>query len=435
MKKAWLLTVDMGYGHQRAAYPLKDLAYMRIINVNDDSIISHKERKYWRKIQHIYEFVSRSKDLPIIGNIVFGTFDFFQSISPLFPMRDLSKPTYWSSFTEKIIRRKNLFKDLSNVISKTDYPVITTFPTIALALNYHKIKNKIYCVVTDSDINRIWVPTKSRTSKITYLAPCKHVIMRLKEYGVPEGNIVLTGFPLPKENIGKNMKILKYDIKNRLLNLDPKKHFINRNKPVLRRYLGGNIPTKSNHKFTVCYLVGGAGAQKETGIIMAKSLKKRLLDNKMNLVLVAGSRVDVKKYFELRLKMIGLHNLIGKNIKIIFNEDKTSYFEELNLELRKTDLIWTKPSEMSFYAGLGIPIIMTKPLGSHEGYNKAWLEHIGAGIKGGDPRYAQEWLDYWIESGRLAHSAFDGFIEAMNLGTYNIEYLIEKNNKKTIFET
>ena len=25
--KAWVVAVDMGYGHQRAAYPLKDIAY------------------------------------------------------------------------------------------------------------------------------------------------------------------------------------------------------------------------------------------------------------------------------------------------------------------------------------------------------------------------------------------------------------------------
>jgi hypothetical protein len=30
-KKAWVLTVDMGYGHQRAAYPFHDIANQEII--------------------------------------------------------------------------------------------------------------------------------------------------------------------------------------------------------------------------------------------------------------------------------------------------------------------------------------------------------------------------------------------------------------------
>jgi len=32
----WLISVNMGYGHQRTAYPLKDLAFEeKIINAND----------------------------------------------------------------------------------------------------------------------------------------------------------------------------------------------------------------------------------------------------------------------------------------------------------------------------------------------------------------------------------------------------------------
>lgn len=34
ISKAWVVTVDMGYGHQRAAYPLKKFAYGGIINAN-----------------------------------------------------------------------------------------------------------------------------------------------------------------------------------------------------------------------------------------------------------------------------------------------------------------------------------------------------------------------------------------------------------------
>ena len=45
--KAWLISVDMGYGHQRAAYPLKDIAYERIITANSDKIITPKEKKKW----------------------------------------------------------------------------------------------------------------------------------------------------------------------------------------------------------------------------------------------------------------------------------------------------------------------------------------------------------------------------------------------------
>ena len=33
--------------------------------------------------------------------------------------------------------------------------------------------------------------------------------------------------------------------------------------------------------------------------------------------------------------------------------------------LRETDVLWTKPSELCFYPALGIPLIMSAPLGAH----------------------------------------------------------------------
>ncbi|GAI07975.1 unnamed protein product, partial [marine sediment metagenome] len=46
MIKAWVVDVNMGYGHQRTAYPLKDLApYGKVINANDYKGIPKKDRK------------------------------------------------------------------------------------------------------------------------------------------------------------------------------------------------------------------------------------------------------------------------------------------------------------------------------------------------------------------------------------------------------
>jgi hypothetical protein len=43
--KAWLVSADMGYGHQRAIYPLKDLAEGGIITVGSSGRVSPSERK------------------------------------------------------------------------------------------------------------------------------------------------------------------------------------------------------------------------------------------------------------------------------------------------------------------------------------------------------------------------------------------------------
>jgi len=432
-KKAWVVAVDMGYGHQRAAYPLKDIAYKRIITANSDKIISAKEKKMWGRTQNLYEKISRGSS-SWFGKIFFNLFDRVQSISPYYPFRDLSKPSIIVNYIDSKIK-KGLSKSAIDFAKTKDLPFIATFFIPAIAASYYKIKD-IYCVVTDSDINRVWVAKEAKKSKINYLVPTQHTVRRLIEYGVPKDRIFLTGFPLPKENIGgTNLSILKKDMCARLPNLDPKKVFISRYKEVITKNIGHINPSKKNKRpLTITYVVGGAGAQKDIAIILLKSFKSKILKGDIVFNLVAGTRIEIKTYFEDEIKKIGLLKRIGKNINIIFEMDKKSYFSSFNLCLRTTDILWTKPSELSFYAGLGIPIILTPPIGSQEVYNRKWLHNIGAGHLQEDPRYANEWLFDWLFEGVLAEAAWKGFIEAPKLGVYNIEELVfSKKKKKNIY--
>ena len=48
-KKAWVVAADMGYGHQRTAYPFRDIAFgSKIINANNYDGIPDKDKKVWR---------------------------------------------------------------------------------------------------------------------------------------------------------------------------------------------------------------------------------------------------------------------------------------------------------------------------------------------------------------------------------------------------
>jgi len=91
-----------------------------------------------------------------------------------------------------------------------------------------------------------------------------------------------------------------------------------------------------------------------------------------------------------RIKNLGL--LDKKNIAIIYSETKRDYFRKFNKTLNKADVLWTKPSELSFYVGLGIPIIMAPSIGAQERFNKKWLSAIGAGVSQKNPKYAKEWI-------------------------------------------
>lgn len=58
MDKAWVVAVDMGYGHQRAAYPFRDMAYDGIITANAGAIVDPAEWRRWITLQRLHEGIS-----------------------------------------------------------------------------------------------------------------------------------------------------------------------------------------------------------------------------------------------------------------------------------------------------------------------------------------------------------------------------------------
>jgi len=290
---------------------------------------------------------------------------------------------------------------------------------------FHGYRGEIFCVVCDSDISRSWAPLFPTQSRIKYFAPNERVAERLALYGVRKENIFLTGYPLSKENIGsKKAEILKKDVGFKILNLDFKGRYSKFYFPIVKKYIGG-LPKKSDHILTLMFSVGGAGTQKEIAIKAAKSLKEKIENKEIKLILSAGIRKKVRDYFLKNIEKLGLKKCLNENIEIIFERNIDDYFNRFNLKLRKTDILWTKPSELSFYSALGLPIIIAPPLGYQEDFNKEWLLKIGAGINQGEPEKTKDWLFEMLESGLVAEAAMQGFIETEKFGVFNIEKMIK----------
>ncbi|MDO8625998.1 MAG: hypothetical protein Q7K39_00890 [Candidatus Magasanikbacteria bacterium] len=421
--EAWVVVVDMGYGHQRAAYPLRHLSPTgKVINANNYEGISKKEYRGWQATQRLYETFSRLSNVPFIGGWLFGLMDKFQEVPAFYPRRDLSAPNLQIRQNYYIIKRGS-GKDLIKLLNTKNIPLITTFFTAAFMAEEHDFKNDIYLVICDSDISRTWAPLHPKKSRIKYLAPCRRVVERLKLYGVKPDNIFLTGFPLPEENLdgGSGLDTLQRDLAERLINLDPEHRYRHKYAETIKNFLKNiKIEERHHHPLTLAFAVGGAGAQKKIGRQMLWSLRQKLLANEINVNLVAGTRNDVYCYFREAISNYGLEKVFGKNLQIIFALQKEDYFRALNESLRSTDILWTKPSELVFYSALGIPIIMAPSLGSQEVFNRTWLKTIGAGISQNDPRYTSEWLFDWVNSGWLAEAAMSGFLDGRQFGVQNI---------------
>ncbi len=421
-KKFYVVAADMGYGHQRAAYPFADIAEGGIIDANNYPNISDREKKLWTQQNSLYNFVSYFKKIPLLGSALFGVMDKFQDIDDFYPKRRLPKTTAQQQFFFGIVKR-GVGKPLIDRLNRDIRPLLTTFFVPVYFSEYYNYKGQVYCLICDADISRSWAPINPSKSSTIYLASTERARQRLMMYGVKDNNIIVTGFPLPKTNIGgTNKPILKADLNQRLGRLDPSGIFRQTFGSFVASEIGLLDYSSRLAPITLTFAVGGAGAQRELAEKFLPSLKPLFKNHKLKLNLVAGSRLDVKKYFSELLKTLTLDK--NKNIQIIYHPKKADYFKIFNRALRTTDILMTKPSELSFYAGLGLPILMTPVVGAQERENRNWLISIGAGLDAENLDYLGEWLLDWLNDGRLARSAWQGYLEAESLATYKIEKLI-----------
>ncbi len=432
-KKAWLITVDMGYGHQRPADALRPIAFdNEVICADTYQGIPEKDRRLWRSSRKFYEAISAFKTVPIIGPIAFSLFDFFQRVAPFYPKKESFESTFTLKQIYYLLKKgwgKHLIKELEARNQKlgVNLPIVSTFFTPVFMADYFNYPGEIFCVICDTDISRSWAPLDPRRSRIKYFAPTQRAKARLESYGIRPENVFLTGFPLPLENIGdESMTIIKNDLKSRLQRLDPQKKFLTKYQSLVAEKLGEFSPAGGQGPITLVFAVGGAGAQKELAVAAMKSLKDKIKEGKIQMVLTAGIRQEIKEYFENEMHKIGLAKEVNQGVEVLFSITKSEYFQKFNNLLRHADILWTKPSELSFFANLGLPIIIAPTIGSHEEFNKRWLINSGFGIEQKEPAAVDEWLFDFINEGYLAESAFEGFLEGEKLGVLNIKKIVEK---------
>ncbi len=427
--KAWVISVEMGLGHLRAAYPLRDLAEEgKTIVYGDETITDTVEARALRRTRRLYYLFSRALDVPIIGPWLFALLDWLFRIPPRYPSRDLSRPTIGLRYVDFLIRFRGLGASLIRRIRERPLPSIHTFFATALAQDALGSREQpTFVLVTDSDVNRVWVPRDPARSALHYCAPCANVVRRLKNYGVPEERIHLTGFPLPKECLGskEHLEILRDDLFERLIRLDPDNRFFPLHEREVRHFLGDReIPLRRRDHLTLLFAVGGSGTQAAMTRDILTALIPFIEGGKVRLLLSAGVSRSVKRQFESYLVETGVYRL-DNAVRIVWGAGYDEYFAAFNRVLREVDVLWTKPSELSFYCALGIPIIFSQPVGYHEKQNRRWVREMGAGFKmPGPARYCNEWLFDLRRKGRLAEAAWNGFLKGRKKGTYFIEEVV-----------
>lgn len=406
------MAVDMGYGHQRAASALVSLAEgQKILSANAYPGIPDSDKHIWNTSRSLYETISRFKKVPVLGGLVFGLFDKFQEIQEFYPdTHGIEFPTLQLKQIYGLMKRRQWGKHLIEKLNKKPLPLLTTFSAVAFMAEYWNYQGPIWLVITDTDVARAWAPLQPHDTKIRYCVPTEIAGERLVRYGVPQDNIFFTGFPLSPSLVLSSRDRLK----NRIVALDPSARYRRLYSSLTEKYLGKVSFKALTEPLSLTFAVGGAGAQSELAKDITISLSHLVETGKVRLNLVAGVRRDIAQYFKK----------ISPKANIVYGKTMEEYFKVFNKTLEQTHILWTKPSELVFYAALGIPLILASPIGSQELRNREWILKIGAGIDQLDPRFTHQWMFDLLENGNFAEAAMEGFVEMEREGTENIRKLV-----------
>lgn len=416
-----IASVAMGYGHLRAAHSLASAIGSEVVHVDRPPLAEAEELRLWRASRRLYEVTSRASQVPVLGAPLRSFLESLTHIPHLHPRRDLSRPTFQARSLHRLIE-KGLARGLVERLRETGRPLLTTFFASALSADHHGCE-RVYCVVTDSDVNRSWAPLRPDRTKIVYLTPSRRAEHRLRAYGVPRERIEFTGFPLPHHLLGgPELPACRRNLAGRLVRLDRKGVFRQQARHEIDPFLGGELPAaEEGRPPLVTYAVGGAGAQAELAREILRGLGPMIEERRLRLCLVAGVREEVAESFHGWIRAAGLEGHLGEGgVSVLVEPSLPRYFARFDERLAETDALWTKPSEMTFYAALGLPLILSPPVGVHERYNRRWAVENGPGLEQRDPRHAGYWMREWLDEGTLAAAAWYGFLRLPKLGLYQI---------------
>jgi hypothetical protein len=416
-----VIAVEMGYGHLRAAHNVAESFGTEVMRMDLPPVAGPAEAALWRAALLFYTSVSQACDSPFVGRTARAVLDLVTGIPPLPQNGRIEPPNLLAHLADRLTSSL-LCQGLRAQVSKDPSCFIATYPVAAMAAR-HIRGARVFCLVTDTDLNRAWVPPDPADACIDFLAPVPRVVDRLRSFGVPETRIHLTGFPLPARLVDQAYSSLA----RRLHRLDPKRAFLDSAGPGVVKHDWDQAPAEQT-PITLTFAVGGAGGQTHYVGQILHSMRERILRGEFQINLVAGTRADVARIFGRMLQSSGLPISQG-GVKILSAHEPREYFRKFEDCLADTDILWTKPSELVFYAALGLPILLAPPVGGQEYANRDWILSHDAGIDMGEPSRLDEKLQKWLSEGKLAHIASNAYSRLDRNGLQRILGIVEKDQQ------
>ena len=427
--KPLVVAVEMGYGHLRAAYTLADAFGVDVVRMDQPPFAGRAETLLWKSALHSYAMLSRGSEHETWGAAAQWALGKITAIAPPPTNGSLERPNLFSRaadfLTGNLIGRK-----LRAVAEADGRRVLATFPAPAFAAQ-RLPGAQVFCLATDTDLNRGWAPVAAEKSRVRYFAPTARVVDRLRSFGVRSELIHLTGFPLPARLVEKAPTALAC----RLQRLDTSAAFRRHPPKGFAEFSRRHTPADDEGPIALTVAIGGAGAQTRQARALVESLQELVRSGKVKLTLIAGVRVDVAQALGQTVNGAGLGDRIGRGVEIHLASSLREYFRIFDDCLAATHLLWTKPSELAFYAALGIPLLLSAPVGAQEIANRNWLLSRGAALDAGDPRSLADRLERWLHEGELCRAAWSGYSGLARDGLDHIVDIVSTTSSRDISYT
>lgn len=410
-----IAAVAMGFGHLRAAQALADEFGVQVTRADRAPLATRWETPIWRLSRRFYEGLSRASQGGAAAFLTKTLLEWITHIDGKGNKAPYSTGSTAIHILDFLVRNGFCSTAIDKAVSARA-PFISTFFVPALAASALGYENA-WCVVTDTDVSRAWVPADPEITSLRYLSPSWQATRRLMGYGVPGRSILTTGYPLPGELLGgRDLSALRRNLAQRLARIDPNHHFLSELREEPARELGYS-PTPPSGPLRLTIALGGAGAQARLVENILTALRPGVDEGRFVVHLVVGLHSGSSSTFASLARRYGFDN---ESVEISCAEDLPSYFTSFNRTLAATDVLWTKPSELSFFAALGIPLLLAPPVGSQERRNREYLLARGVALDAVDPVQIGTLLDSCLGSGTLARLAWNGYRRMPKRGLYRI---------------
>ncbi len=391
VKKYLITSALMGFGHLRAAHNISSYSHAPVVRVDRDPNVNAVDKFVWSGSQYLHSYASRGAEGR--GGLLYKWFEGVMSIP-----EDHQAPSMAESNFIHLLKRLGVGKTFYRDLNGSSTPLLHTFYLPAMLSVYWKYSGKNFLLLCDTDFHRVWVPTDPTVGNLEYFVPILDSADTLMSYGVPPDRIHVTGFPLPPASTGgRDLGTLISDFE------------------VRRMRLRAN----SSVPLTIMFPFSGAGAYANILADLVKTILDDLREGSLRLMVSCGNNEHALRNAENIFTNYGLDE--SEFAEIMFDKDIFGSFDRFNRALKSVDLIITKPSEMVFYAGLGIPMAFLPPIGAHEAKNRRYLVENKCAVDMGAVSEFPLWLDEARRSGKLLEFAEMGYRNIPKTGTYEID--------------